>query len=85
LEHTPNAIDDGPVFGSYIGIMCPGKNGKMAIEAVDIIRGENGKILKEKIESLAVISYDTTSYKTLIIADNDNGRSNIFEADISIK
>jgi hypothetical protein len=85
LEHTPNAIDDGPVFGSYIGVMTPQENGQMEIEALDIIRNKDGNILKEKIESLAVINYDTTTYKTLIISDNDDGRSSIFEADISIK
>lgn len=85
LEHTPNAIDDGPVFGSYIGVMQPGKDGQMEIEALDIIRNKEGAILKEKIESLAVINYDTMSYRTLIISDNDDGRSSMFEADISIK
>ncbi len=85
LEHTPNHIDDGPVFGSYMGIMHPDKKGKMEIVALEIIRNEKGKILKEKIESIAVISSETTNYNTLIISDNDNGVSKLFEVAITVK
>ncbi len=85
LEHTPNHIDDGPVFGSYMGIMRPDKKGKMEIEALEIIKNEKGKILKEKIESIAIISSDTTNYKTLIVSDNDNGMSRLFEVSISVQ
>lgn len=85
LEHTPNHTADGPVFGSYIGIIQPDEHGKMEIVALDIIKSEKGKILKEKIESIAIINSDTTNYNTLIISDNDDGHSSLLEVSITIK
>jgi hypothetical protein len=85
LEHTPNAIDDGPVSGSYVGLLVEDGNGKLDLAEINFVRDKAGKILKDKIESIVVTKGDSGRYKALLIADNDNGRSKLLEANISIK
>jgi hypothetical protein len=85
LEHTPNAIDDGPVSGSYVGLLVLNGKGEIELAEVNFVRDRAGNILKDKIESIVVREGDSGTYKAILVADNDNGRSKLFEVNISIK
>ncbi|HYD21008.1 MAG TPA: hypothetical protein VEB40_05990 [Flavipsychrobacter sp.] len=84
LEHTPNAIDDGPVSGSYVGLLTE-QHGKLDLGEINFVRDQRGNILNDKIESLVVSEGDSGSYKAILVADNDNGRSKLLEVVILIK
>lgn len=84
LEHTPNAIDDGPVSGSYVGLLTE-QRGKLDLGEINFVRDQRGNILKDKIESVVVSEGDSGSYKAILVADNDDGRSKLLEINILMK
>jgi len=77
VENVQDAIGDGEVFGSYIGIIKPNKPGIFAIE---LLKDNGGNILKQKLESIDLLAGEGGgTYKVLAVADNDDGRSTLFE------
>jgi len=75
VEDTPDWIQDGPVMGSYIGIYSISEN---KLVASFLLKDKQGKVLKEKIESIDILNRDSESISLLAIADNDNGSSKLF-------
>lgn len=90
VEDTENAIDDGDILGSFIGIMEipemytmkgaePGKPSLKACTAVY----ENGELFPGKIESVCVIEkFSENHYRAVAVTDNDDGASELVMLEI---
>lgn len=76
IEDTPNWMVDGPVLGSYVGIYSLSKS---KVINYFLLKDDAGNTLKEKLESVEVIS-DPKENNTRLIAlsDNDDGSSKLF-------
>lgn len=81
-EITSNAIDDGTIVGSLIGVM---RNFSKKIKKQDFHLDEY-KILSEiptqKIESLCVTKVEGNKVELVAVSDNDNGTSTLFWIDL---
>ena len=81
LEDTPNAIDDGVVKGSYIGIISL-RDGNI-LTAV-LLKDEQGIVIPDKIESIDIVGKnDDGTLKAFAVADNDDGSSKFYQLKIS--
>lgn len=76
VEDTPDWTKDGPVLGSYIGIYSL-KDRKPG--SFHLLKDKDGKLLKEKIESVDVINAGAESLRIVAIGDNDDGSSKVFK------
>lgn len=85
LENTANAIADGAISGSYVGLLIKDEKEKLKLEAIEQLMDIKGEVIPEKIESLVVTEQNDNDYKVLLVSDNDNGKSKLLEANISIK
>lgn len=83
LETTLDAISDGEILGSYLGII-EFANFNQGITDAQILKVEN-KILKTKIEGIAIKSKQNNKAIVICVSDNDDGTSWIYELDIIIK
>ena len=79
VEDTPDWIQDGPVMGSYIGVYSILKN---ELVVSHLLKDKEGRILKEKIESIDVLNQEKGTINLLAIADNDNGSSKLFRLNL---
>lgn len=76
VEDTPDWTKDGPVLGSYFAAYSL-KSDK--ITSTYLLRDEQGKPLKEKIESVDVLQKTSNSdFIFLALGENDNGSSELF-------
>lgn len=83
-EATSNWIDDGEILGSYLGLLDIDQlreQQQPALRQFEL----NGRPLKDKIESITILSSDEGSrFTALAIADNDDGTSKIFPLELRI-
>ena len=75
VEDTPDWIKDGPILGSFIGIYSLKEN---KVIASQLLRDKQGAVLKEKIESIDIVSKQGETINCIAVADNDNGTSKLF-------
>ncbi len=75
VEDTPDWITDGPISGSFIGIYSMKEN---KVIASHLLRDKQGAVLKEKIESIDIVSKQGGTITCIAVADNDNGTSKLF-------
>jgi hypothetical protein len=73
VEDTPDWMSDGPVLGSFI---CRYSPQTRQITASYLLQDKNGQPLKEKLETLELITEHPL--KLLALSDNDNGTSTLF-------
>lgn len=85
LEHAPNHIDDGPIYGSYIGTIQVKKDGKLHLDDITLLQDNKGATIREKIESVVVTGVNGTSLTVILVSDNDSGASKLFEVTIDKK
>ncbi len=74
VEKTSNWVDDGEVAGSFLGLAHI--NGSV-IQVVPL-KNKDGKMIKEKIESIEWIKSSNKESLIYAISDNDNGKSTWF-------
>lgn len=76
MEDTRSALSDGEVAGSFIGIMLLDdiRNGDIVLTLVK----ENNKILKKKLEGIAILSESGSGAEVITVCDNDDGSSDIY-------
>lgn len=80
LEDTDNPIDDGEIYGSFIGIINL-KQIKNKYQPDCILISSNNQPLKIKVESIEVLSInDKRGLEILLVTDNDLGDSEIIKA-----
>ncbi|MES2702656.1 MAG: hypothetical protein V4649_08460 [Bacteroidota bacterium] len=84
LENTANAIDDGEITGSYIGVLRMQDNGELILEATTLLKDTAGNIVKEKIESIAITGKkENGDITAMLVADNDGATTTLFKIHIS--
>ncbi|MFN8576650.1 MAG: hypothetical protein U0354_07320 [Candidatus Sericytochromatia bacterium] len=84
VENTDNAIDDGEVLGSLIGVANYEFENNLEIVEYSKLT-ENNIISKLKIESITILSKENNKYKALLVEDDDLGGSQILEALIELE
>ncbi len=78
-ENLPNVYDDGDIQGSYVGIISINKKG-LALKELTGIKDKSGAMLKDKLESIDIAGhYSNGDVRAFAIADNDDGKSKLFE------
>lgn len=87
-ENTDNAYDDGEIIGSAIAIV---KNATKQIQNNEILVDElmeletiDPAFEKQKIESVCITQHGESRYTCLLVADNDDGKSVLFEVEIIV-
>jgi hypothetical protein len=91
VENTTNAIDDGEVFGSFVGWMPASKvdNMKGSVRNENSIRSTvqlmyDGKPYIGKVESIAVYEKEAEKYIALAVTDSDGGDSEILMLELEL-
>lgn len=80
MEDTDNWIDDGEILGSYMCILDLQQPTESQPLKVELLKTNENTPLQEKIESVAFKGYyENGDAKLLAIADNDDGRTRLFE------
>lgn len=92
VEETPNAIEDGEVLGSFLG-MIDLRALAYASDAVNPLQvpvvqlqHEDGTAYRGKAESLVVIAgKEPQKYKVVIVSDDDKGHSGLLEVELELE
>lgn len=82
-ENLPNVYEDGDIQGSLIGTLYTGPT-TIVLEEIVVVKDKRGIVLKDKIESIDIAGkYPNGDIRLAAVADNDDGRSKMFELRIS--
>ena len=80
LEATENWIADGEIMGSYLGVLDVTRLSGGEVERIALVKDSNGKGIKDKLESVAVIEQGNDGgFMVLSVADNDDGTSKLLK------
>lgn len=80
LEATTDWIADGEIMGSYLGVLDVGRLAEGEVEVVALVKDQNGQVLKDKLESVAVLEEKADgAFTVLTVADNDDGTSKLLQ------
>lgn len=83
VEDTPDWTKDGPVLGSYFGV-CSLK--EKQLKASYLFKDKQGKPLKEKIESVDILTRpNSEDIGFIAVGDNDNGSSKLWRLRLHYK
>lgn len=88
-EDTNNAYDDGAIAGSAI-LVVQNAYKKLDDEILTadevFLLGENHpEFTQQKIESICITKQQDKNYTCVLVADNDDGNSTLFEVEISLE
>lgn len=90
-EDTPDAIQDGRVMGSYIGVIylrdlpyATNPYSPLAVPA-SLIQNVSGQPFTGKAESVVVVEVEKDKkYKAVVVTDDDEGSSGLYEIELSL-
>jgi hypothetical protein len=87
-EDTNNAYDDGEIIGSTIGITYNAyqklSNKEFIIDVSIELEKVHPVFEKQKIESVCITKHAERKYTCVLVADNDNGKSELFEVEVIV-
>jgi len=84
VESTGDVYHDGEVLGSFIGtISIIGSQAWKQYSIYPVLR--NDSVVKTKLESVCVHSYQGNQFQLIAASDNDNGKSGIYHFLLNIK
>lgn len=87
-EDTSNAYDDGEIIGSTISIAYNAyqklNNKEFMMDASIELEKINPVFEKQKIESVCITHRAENRYTCVLVADNDNGKSELFEIEVQV-
>lgn len=87
-EDTNNAYDDGEIIGSVLAIVYDAykqlNNQSIDINTIVALDTIDTSFSKQKIESICITKQDGRNYTCTLVADNDDGKSVLFEITIYI-
>ncbi|ARS37876.1 hypothetical protein CA264_14250 [Pontibacter actiniarum] len=90
VEDTPNAIDDGEVLGSFIGVIdlnaLPYATDELNPLEVPATKLQNpdGSAYIGKAESLVVNRLEEGQYRVVVLSDDDAGHSELLEVQLGV-
>ena len=80
--------DDGEIIGSTIGIVYNAykklNEQEFVIDELIELDAVNPVFEKQKIESICITNHSENKYTCTLVADNDDGKSVLFEVEITI-
>lgn len=77
MEDTPDAIQDGKIYGSYIGVI---NTNDMSLRLMFPLTDAEGKTPADKLESIDLQGQNNDgSYNAWAIADNDQGNTVLYQ------
>lgn len=87
-ENTNNAYDDGEIIGSSIGVVYNAYS-KLNCQTLEIdtliaLDKIDDVFLQQKIESICIVHQEAKKYTCVLVADNDDGKSVLFELEMSL-
>ncbi|WP_439880340.1 DUF6929 family protein [Pontibacter sp. MBLB2868] len=92
VEDTPNALDDGEVLGSFIGVIdlrsLPYATDPANPLQVPVVQLKNvdGSFYTGKAESLVVKKMDADGkYSVIVVSDDDKGGSELLEVELAVE
>lgn len=87
-ENTSNAYDDGEIIGSVLAIVENASkqinqselviNNYIELDIIDI------SFSKQKIESVCIVHSENKNFNLILVADNDDGMSVLFELNVEL-
>ncbi len=80
VEKTTDVYNDGMITGSYIGLIPI--NELSAGTYLATLMKKDGKVLPKKLEGVAVHDVAGNIAHLLVVADNDDGTSDLFEVEL---
>lgn len=87
-EDTNNAYDDGEILGSVLAVVNDASHQlnhqQLEIDKLIVLDTIDDAFKKQKIESICIIKKESKNYTCTLVADNDDGKSVLFEITISI-
>ncbi|MCB0508687.1 MAG: hypothetical protein R2739_02170 [Chitinophagales bacterium] len=87
-ENTDNAYDDGEIEGSVIAVVHNAyqkiQAQELCMDAVVELEKIDTALTKQKIESVCITNVENGIYSCVLVADNDNGKSELFEIELDI-
>jgi hypothetical protein len=84
IENVTNWVDDGEIFGSYIGILPLAALIHSFTPTCVVITDKENNILKIKTESIAIHRQVASNcFNLLLVTDNDEGVSELIEAQLN--
>jgi hypothetical protein len=87
-ERTDNAYDDGEIEGSVFAVIPQAYNllngSKLKIEHTVKLDEVDVAFFRQKIESVCIISRQENLYRCVLVADNDDGKSVLFEVEFAL-
>lgn len=81
VEQTDNSIDDGSIFGSFVGLL------PFPLQSADptcTLFCKQEQVLPVKLESIAVLQENHPEYRIILACDNDDAGSELFEALLTV-
>ncbi|MCX2739445.1 DUF6929 family protein [Pontibacter anaerobius] len=92
VEETPNAIEDGEILGSFIGLInlrtLPFASDAANPLQVPVVKltNEDGSAYLGKAESLVVLKgEEADQYKVVVVSDDDKGHSELLEVQLEMR
>lgn len=87
-ENTNNAYDDGNIIGSVLCVVYNAyeklQHKELVIDEIIELENINAVFEQQKIESICITNRNNKSYTCVLVADNDDGKSVLFEVEIGI-
>jgi hypothetical protein len=87
-ENTSNAYDDGEIMGSAIAIVYDAykklNNKELVIDELIDLNKTDDLFLKQKIESVCLTDHSGNHFSFVLVADNDDGKSVLFELQMEL-
>ncbi|MFD2514667.1 DUF6929 family protein [Pontibacter locisalis] len=92
VEDTSNAIDDGEVLGSFLGVVdlralayATDPANPLAVPSVQL-KNDDGSVYKGKAESLVIKEVTPDSkYKAIVVSDDDQGHSELLTVELNVE
>lgn len=91
VEDAPNAIEDGEVLGSLVGLIdlnalpyATDAANPLRVPAVQIMNPD-GSAYKGKAESLVVKAGEGSLYQLVVVSDDDQGGSELLEVQLEVE
>src|SRR5205085_370946 len=79
VEVTNDEINDGATLGSFVGLIDRNDDWRL-IGCAPIL--EHGKYYTGKVESITIISENTSSFTAVAVTDSDGGESEMLQIEI---
>ncbi|MDM0013032.1 hypothetical protein QTH87_11370 [Variovorax sp. J22P168] len=87
VEGADNAIDDGAVLGSYVGLIALARlkdRAPLDLRESAWLLTQRGMVLKTKVESIALRQTTARRARGALVSDNDDGSSEFFDVELTL-